>query len=182
MLAYQCTSPTAHTLQRLRRPNGFYELPGSDEAGSRAPWWRRPLHCLWAGAGARGAAAGACGGHGAGPAVELELWRGEEVSEARQTFAGWATLTTRWGLPCAAADAGAAGHQEMASCWSATAVESCGERPHAPVTRRALRCARAAGCTGARRTRSWSGRWGRSPSRTGWAARWCCGCATRVLR
>lgn len=34
-----------------------------------------------------------------------------------------------------------------------------------------------AGCTAASLMWRWSGRWGPSPSRTGWAGRWCCRCA-----
>lgn len=86
--------PASHA-PTLCRPNGFYELPDDSEGSGSTAWWRRPLHCLWAGA----AAAGACGGRRKAPAVELQIWRGEEVSEARQTFAGWATLTTRYGWP-----------------------------------------------------------------------------------
>lgn len=65
------------------RPNGSYPLP--EEEPSAGSWWQ----CLWG-----GASVGSCG-KGGKPTVQLEIVRGETVSEARQAFAGWATLVTR---------------------------------------------------------------------------------------
>lgn len=73
-----------HAAASTCRPNGSYPLP--EEEPSAGSWWQ----CLWG-----GASVGSCG-KGGKPTVQLEIVRGETVSEARQAFAGWATLVTRW--------------------------------------------------------------------------------------
>ena len=81
------------------RPNGLYDLAEdptteeqeADSGGMFGGSWG----CLWP-----GAAAAACNKHRhkkrRGATVQLDIVRGETVSEARQVFGDWATLVTRW--------------------------------------------------------------------------------------
>jgi hypothetical protein len=140
------------------RPNGLYNVSGGGGGSSAAGWWRRPLALLG-------------GGGKASAEVRLELVHGGEVWEARQTFADWATLITRCGASTPPSLHTDSPLSALLLCWLAATLHMLTVRPGCPLA--SPPPPPPTGCTAASGTWSWSGRWGPSPLRTGWAARWC---------
>jgi hypothetical protein len=72
-------------LSAARRPNGLYNVSSE---GSGEGWWGTLLRRL------------GIGSNRGDPIVQLDIVRGDVVLEARQVFANWATLVTRWVAQC----------------------------------------------------------------------------------